>query len=479
MSVDPAVARRIAQTAAPLSPAARADFLDEACADDLALRAVVESLLPEPPTGLAEDPTRTVVLPPTNTGAEALASFQGAERFRHQRLLGEGGHGRVDSWFDRALRRSVAVKAAKERSTADAELLQQEAQLLAYLDHPGVVPIYDLIDGADGLVCVMKQLSGETLEARIARHREAGTPMPISEVLRIVTRVAETIGNAHDKGVAHLDLKPANILLERFGRVSVIDWGIAVFFEADPYARHLAALGEPTTTDVRTTSTSSGTPAYMPPEQFLQNQRLGPPADIYALGVVLFEALAGQRPFADQRTHLAIAMAKNRGAPPLRPLRSDAPEKLATLCARMLAPQPEDRPPSMEAVLAELAELTAFAAGSHTLTFEAGDVLMEQGTQGDTAYQVLRGAFDVIVRGPGGDQQVARLGPGEIVGELALLSDEPRSAHVVAAGPAAVRPIDWADVEEALSKTNPVIGQLLRNLAAKLLQANRQLQDRG
>lgn len=481
MSVDRERVREIFLDALDRAPAELPAFLAARCGADAALRAEVESLLgfhDEAPL-IAPRRAHEDALAPTRTseGApddEPVASVSVGDRYRDLDELGVGGFGRVTRSYDRTLRRLVATKEAlTERASAGATLLR-EARLLAYLEHPGVVPVYDVGEGEGGIAYTMKLLAGQTLLGRLRALRAKGQQVPISEALRIITRVCEAMANAHAKGVIHLDLKPANIMLQDFGGVVVIDWGVARFFDTERYATYLAGAGEAPDGASLGAGGVAGTPGYMPPEQFDAASTLGPRADIYAIGAVLYELLAGRRPFASTRSVGLLAARKaTTPPPPLRELRPDVSEQLEAICLRMLAPDEARRPADLGAVLSDLAALSDFGDAAPTRRLRAGEVLFREGESGTAAFQILSGVLDISVGSGDAARVIATRGVGEIIGELALLSASTRSATVTARTEAEVRAIDWAAFEAELAKVNPLIGRMLRNLSDKLVEATR------
>ncbi len=150
----------------------------------------------------------------------------------------------------------------------------------------------------------------------------------------------------------------------------------------------------------------------------------------------------------------------------LRQLRPELPEALLTLCERMLAVSSEDRPRDFEAVGAVLAALSDVGSGGALVTLAPDELLFEQGEVGDRAYQIVEGQLEVLVR----EQRVAVRGPGDIVGELALISHRPRTATLRALEPVVLRAVDWAAVEAELAKVDPMVGRLLRSVSAKLVE---------
>jgi serine/threonine protein kinase len=193
-----------------------------------------------------------------------------AGRYEVGEEIGRGGMGVVHRARDLVLGREVAVKilAADAPAEGFAELLKREFALLARLEHPGIVPIYDAGVLDDGRVFyVMRLVEG----VRLDQHSSSGATR--GELLRIVLRIAEAVAFAHGQGVVHCDLKPANVMVGPFGEVLVLDWGIA---------RMVAAADEH---GVR----RAGTPGYMAPEQSTDSREVTARADVYALGIILGE----------------------------------------------------------------------------------------------------------------------------------------------------------------------------------------------
>ena len=252
------------------------------------------------------------------------------DRYEIGALLGRGGMGAVYAAVDRLLQRDVALKVSISGSPG-AELderLRQESHVLARLEHPGIVPVHDAGQLADGRwFYVMKLVRGETLE----RHLTAGSSLPAK--LALFTRVAETVAFAHAAGVVHRDLKPSNVMVGAFGEVVVLDWGIAKIIGAPSALApghagtlHLDSIG-------RTgEGTRLGTAGFMAPEQQRGDAALaGASADVYSLGAVLEWMLAG----------------------------GDAPKRVRAIAVKCLADRPADRYADAGALVQDLARYQA------------------------------------------------------------------------------------------------------------------------
>lgn len=232
----------------------------------------------------------------------------------------------------------VAVKIPHPHIIIDPDFLarfRREAELGAVLDHPRIVRILDPGPKDGDAWIAMKLVRGTTLESHIARK---GGPLDLAEVIHIASEVAEAIAHAHSKGVVHRDLKPANVMLGDFG-AQVMDFGIARVLDSTMTA----------------TTVFMGTPSYSAPEA-LANPRVGPPADRYALGIMLFEMLTGQLPFTGATAFQVLEKHRSEPLPDLRALCPQAPARLARLVERLTAKRPEERPEDGE-VLTILAGL--------------------------------------------------------------------------------------------------------------------------
>ncbi|MEM8934399.1 MAG: protein kinase, partial [Acidobacteriota bacterium] len=209
-----------------------------------------------------------------------------SDRYEITGELGRGGMSVVYAAYDPLLRREVAVKviAPTYLDRRSEEAIRREAQLVAKLDHPAIVPIHDLGRHGDTLYLVMPRVRGETL--RKALDREVG--LRLGDVLEIGVQAAQALGYSHSRGVVHRDIKPSNMIIEHLGgsglRVRILDFGLAV------------PIAEPSSSEAA--DEVPGTLSYLAPEQV--EQPTGPadgPVDLYALGVVLYECLAGEPPF--------------------------------------------------------------------------------------------------------------------------------------------------------------------------------------
>lgn len=395
------------------------------------------------------------------------------ERYRNLNTLGEGGTARVVRAFDTRTRRFVARKEPLVPGEEARRHLIGEARLMAYLDHPGVVPVYTIDDHPERPSYTMKIVTGRTLMDVLRLHSQSDSYLPVADVLNVLTRVSETMANAHEKGVLHLDLKPGNIMLQPFGHVIVMDWGLACFHDPRPYVAYLSAGGVHVDAAQlrRPVESASGTRPYMSLEQLTQpRETLRPAADIFSAGAMLYMMLTGRRPYPKRGTlEEQIAARVDARPAPVQHLRPDVAEGLADICHRMLAVKAHERYASFRDVLADLRALTDVAASALLMDLEPGEVLFSEGDPSGAVYQVMEGEVQVTIDVEGERKVIATLGPGEVLGELAMLSGAPRSATVRATTQALVAELTPELIEVELAKIHPLVGHIVRTLSDRLI----------
>ena len=281
---------------------------------------------------MATTPTPSAGQPAGDLAGRLLAS-----RYRLNRPIASGGMAQVWEATDQILTRRVAVKLLHTHLANDESFVKRfraEAIAAARLAHPSIVSVYDTFS-EDGLeAIVMELVVGTTMRADLDEHG----PLRLDAVLAIGTQVADALGAAHASGLVHRDVKPANILLSADGRVLVADFGIAK-----------AAEGS----DMTSEGSMVGTAKYLAPEQ-VEGTPLDGRADLYALGVVLYEALTGVAPFVAE-TDVGTAFARlHRDATPARQLRPQIPPAVEAVVARAMQRRREDRYPDARTMRAAL-----------------------------------------------------------------------------------------------------------------------------
>jgi PAS domain S-box-containing protein len=279
------------------------------------------------------------------------------ERYTLTRLHATGGIGRVWLASDNELGREVALKELRPERADDARLwarFLQEARVTGQLEHPGIVPVYELArrPGDRQPYYTMRFVRGRTLsEAASDYHQkrqagQAGT-FEILDLLSAFVTVCNTVAYAHSRGIIHRDLKGQNVIMGDFGDVVVLDWGLAkVIGGSEPAARPAVdGLDIPSTgSDLTVQGQVVGTPAYMAPEQAGgQSAQLDARTDVYGLGAMLYEILTGQAPFVGSDTEEVLRKVREEEPMPPRQLWPDVPAALESVCLRALSKKPADR----------------------------------------------------------------------------------------------------------------------------------------
>lgn len=313
------------------------------------------------------DPARTVVEGParqrsvsevrvTTRRDPGPSDFE--SRYEVGELLGEGGMGEVRLSVDTRIGRTVAVKAIRPENAERARLRARflfEAKVQGQLEHPSIVPVYDLGQRADGSeFFTMKRLRGRTLHEvlkalRLGDRAIAGT-FTRRRLIAAFQSVCLAVEFAHQRGVIHRDLKPSNVMLGEFGEVYVIDWGLAKLSLRDPAItpspEGAAALEEPRSLVATEVGEVLGTPGYMSPEQAIDSQRVGPATDIFSLGAMLFEILT-LRQLIPGQSHADVKVATIAGKYEARFSKRfpelDAPVELEEICVKATEVEPEQR----------------------------------------------------------------------------------------------------------------------------------------
>lgn len=255
-----------------------------------------------------------------------LGQMLGAYRIINQ--IGQGGMANVYKAYQPSMDRNVAIKVLPSQlaeSKEFAKRFQQEARIIARLEHPHILPVLDYGESDGVMYFAMRYLEAGTLKDKIV----AGSPLPLNEIDRIFTQLTDALSYAHSQGVIHRDLKPANALVDSQGNLFLTDFGIAKLLEsASPRLTQTDAI--------------MGTPAYISPEQ-AQAQTVDQRSDIYSLGIMLYEMVTGRVPFVAD-TPLAVILKHVSDSLPLpSSLKSDIPEAIEQVILKALAKNPDDR----------------------------------------------------------------------------------------------------------------------------------------
>jgi tRNA A-37 threonylcarbamoyl transferase component Bud32 len=332
----------ILQAALACEPDRRDAVVAAACGEDQALRLEVESLLAahaEAADGFLEQPPAEPFAGPDPRRVVARLASALGDRYAIEREIAQGGMATVYLARDLRHDRRVAIKVLREELAAavGAERFLAEIHVTASLQHPNILPLFDS-GNADGLLWyAMPFVEGETLRSRLARERL----LPVAEAVRIAREVADALDHAHAAGVVHRDVKPENVLL-RDGHALVADFGIALALEQ--------AGGE----RITRTGLALGTPQYMAPEQAAGERALDRRVDVYAIGAMLHEMLAGEPPFAAPTRQAVVQRLMHEPPAALATRRPDVAPFIAAAVRRALAKRPDQRFASAAAFAAAL-----------------------------------------------------------------------------------------------------------------------------
>lgn len=397
--------------------------------------------------------------------------------------VGEGGMGSLRRVRDLDLMRQVVVKRLHPELNRDRGIVQrlvEEAQITGQLDHPNIVPVHELgRDERGDRYFSMKLVEGRTLQELI---REAGAerlaPDRLVEFLEILVKVCEAVAFAHSRGVIHRDLKPANIMVGDYGQVYVMDWGIARLSNRLPTDGSTVVVSR----DVEGSEPDRpgmlvGTLSYMAPEQAeARHDRLDSRTDVFALGGTLYYLLAGRPPYQGKTQHALLDQAL-KCEPPDPEEAADGvivPSRLARIARKAMARDPDDRYPSVKAMKRDLEAFLRGAWHLPTRTFQAGEVIILTGDQGDAAYIITEGECVVLKQVGSERKELRRMGPGEVFGETAIFSAGPRSATVEAVSDVTVMVVD-RELLTARFELDSWMGRFVSALADRFCELQAQL----
>jgi serine/threonine-protein kinase len=355
--------------------------------------------------------------------------------------IARGGQGVVRKMYDKTLRRYVALKVMHEELANHPDLRDRfvdEARITGQLDHPNIVPVYDIVEVGDRPEFTMKLVEGETLSARLKRRTNRPDELP--RLLETFLKVCDAVAFAHSRGVIHRDLKPSNIMLGEFGQVYVMDWGCAHIHSARRPKRAATAGGSddealPRRTVVDEPGTVVGTSAYMAPEQALgRHDDIDERTDVFGLGAVLYQILTGVPPHAgaddsEERRHARSGVIK---LPEEATRHRTPPKEMAAIAMRALSFDKAQRFASVSALRDEVERFLHRGAFFTPRPFPAGTLIVRQGDLADEAFVITDGKCEAFRDERGRRVLLRTLGPGDVFGEGALFASEPRNASVIA-----------------------------------------------
>ena len=402
--------------------------------------------------------------------------------------------GKVYLAHDPFIDRQVAIKTALSTSNSimGIEEIQQrffnEARATGKLMHPHIVTLYDTLIEGDTYYLIMEYVEGVTLK----QYCQERTLLPLEEAVNFIFQCAKALDYAHKNGIIHRDIKPKNILISKNVGVKISDFGIAV-------------VEELSNSDHSGSGSFTGSVFYTPPE-LLKGNPLTPQSDLFSLGVVMYEILAGTKPFWGDTEVSIFYQILNKNPEPLRKHRRDIPESLEHVVSRMLEKEPARRYQSGSEIAAELSEsydkirytgeridfqerinalkkLNFFKDFTQTeinevlkvtqwLQCEADAVIITEGKIDDCFYIIVLGEVAVIK----GNKNLALLKQGDCFGEMAILGKTTRTADIKALSKTALMKINASILEEtSLNTQNRFFKVFSKTLIQRLAHANQLL----
>ncbi len=411
-------------------------------------------------------------------------SDSGDEKYHLQDILATGGIGAVFTVVDQILHRSLAMKVLSPELKTDAERVRHfmtEAKITAFLEHPGIIPIHELGLLPDvGIFFTMNRVQGETLHTILQRLRSEETEYVNTytpyRLLRIFQKVCDTLSFAHSNHLLHLDIKPHNILVGKYGEVFLMDWGLAKIIgdpanEDDPVRR--AFLEELADALKRKDDRIEGSPAFMSPEQARgEFDHLDVRSDIFLLGAALYDMFTLEPPYTGAHVYDVLHNAQQRNLipPKKRSPARQIPEEICRMILKAMAFHPDDRYQTVEDLSSDIDNLIAGKWGKQDIkTFHAGDMLMREGDIGEEAYVILQGSVVITTKNEHGSVLILRTcEAGDMVGEMALISKEPRSATVQALDETTAAVLTREVIARHLHKLPPYMEQIVSTLTHRL-----------
>lgn len=406
-----------------------------------------------------------------------------APRIESEGDIARGGMSWIRRVHDTLLERRAAMKVL-DLAIEHPQLLARfvrEAQVLAQLDHPHIVPLYELATDDAGTPCfTMKLIEGKTLTQIVQERDVFADPRGLHQALDVLLKVCDALAFAHGRGVVHRDVKPDNVMVGSHGQVYLMDWGVVRLLSDEQLVR----AGIPRERAVRCDRGLEGegpegivgTPGYMALEQaWGHDDEIDERTDVYGVGGLLYFILTGQAPHVAGDVMAELELARVGFVKPPQEVvpHKSLPRGLCNVAMRALAAPRERRFANVEALRYELER---FLRGG---TFQsqrvaAGSVIIREHELGDAAYIITQGRCEASKMEAGRSVSLRTMGPGDLFGEMAILTSTPRTATVTAVDDVTVLAISREALEEWLA-LDSWMGTLVRSLAERFRDVDTQL----
>ncbi len=410
------------------------------------------------------------------------------EKYGAKEISAVGGTGAVFSVSDQLLNRTLAMKILLPQFKENEKMVNRfitEARITAFLEHPNIVPIHDVGFAPDmGIYFTMKLVRGETL-ARIldklkGRDTEYEKTYNTYRLLNIFRKVCDAVAFAHSNHILHLDIKPENIFVGRFGEVFLMDWGLAALFGDYmklPDKMKSCFLENISSSLKRPPGVIEGTLPFISPEQAMGNhEQFDPRTDVFLLGAALYNIFTLEAPYEGQFVYevLEKAITADFPHPNKRNPGRMIPEEICRIINRATQCRREDRYGTAEDLAEDIDDVIAGKWTQHlTKKFRKGEKIIEENSLGTEAYFILKGKALVTKDHESGKAVLRTCGEGEIIGEMSLISNKPRSATVEAVEDTEAAVLTKEIFTQNLKRLPPYIENILRMLTHRLQTVNK------
>src|SRR5262245_57787279 len=391
-------------------------------------------------------------------------------RFEDRGEVGRGGTSVIRLVHDRVLDRDVAMKVAAPGMQPG---FVAEACVMGQLEHPNIVPVYDVVAADEAMPdrLLMKLVHGRTLAQILQELTVPSTDGPVLErLLATFIKVCDAVEYAHSRDIVHRDINVRNVMVGSYGEVYLMDWGLAVHRSPSGVVTKITgeiALGASCEDEF-----GSGTMVYMAPEQaWGRIEAVDARTDVFGLGGLLYEVMTLRPPYvADDVFHLLQDARNGRVPHPTSVAQGRAlPARLCDITMRALAANPADRYQTVRALREDVEAFVREGGWFPAQSFRHGATLMREGEVSDVAYLVTAGECEVFKMVEGERRALRRVGPGELVGEIALVTRAPRSATVEAMTDVTALVVTRAALDQELARASWVrvlIDTAVRRFAA-------------
>ncbi len=415
---------------------------------------------------------------------------QGSEKYLFTEILNTGGMGAIFSVVDQDVHRSVAMKVLlpeRKQNLNSIESFVKEAKINGFLEHPNIIPLHEFgLLQETGMFFTLKLVRGESLHD-ILTEMKRGKPEYLKKytpyvLLNIFRKVCDAVAYAHSMGVIHQDIKPENIIVGHYGEVFLLDWGIARVIGDPKEGRDpgkkcfLAGLASDSEDVAEHEVRIQGSPSFMSPEQATGSIHLvDERTDIFLLGTALYTMFTLKFPHVGKNVAKVLKNARSGNfiPPNIRSPDRQIPEEICRIIMKAMAYLKADRYQSVEEFAQDIDHVIAGKWLPYKIKiFHAGETLIQEGESGEEAYLILSGGVLVTKDMSGTKVVLGTYQEGAIIGEMSLISDEPRSATVQALEKTRVAVLTKPVLSQHLKQLPPYMEKIISALTDRLQQTD-------